>query len=222
MKYLAQKYLAPAVLLIAIFGVYGLVDPQPALAGTPQDICSELKVVFFDLGDTLLEVDSGSGLLVLRAGAAETVAALQARNIRLGIITNVPSDWTIEDLEAAMATPEFLDEFEVVILSSEAPAPKPDPAIFLYSQAQLSNPPATYRAAFVTETLGHIANSENNPTVGARAVGMVGIHLSDGAPSPLTDYTLASNDLMGVVTVVESHGGPLFCDGFESGTLDAW
>lgn len=190
--------------------------------GPPQSVCSDLKVVFFDLGDTLVEQDSGSGLFVLRAGAAEIVAQLQTLGIRIGIITNVPADWTLDDLRAVMAEPEFLDEFEVVVLSSEAPAPKPDPAIYLHSQAQLTNPPQTYQAAFVTETLGHIADSADNPTVGARSVGMVGIHLSDGAPSPLTDYTLASNDLAGIVSILESHGSPVFCDGFESGDLSGW
>lgn len=198
------------------------VAPHPLVAGSPQDICSEIKVVFFDLGDTLIEQDSGSGLFVLRPGAAEIVAQLQARNIRLGVITNVPADWTIEDLEALMATPEFLDEFEVVILSSEAPAAKPDPAIFLHSQAQLPDPPAIYRSVFVTETLGHIADAETNPTEGARASGMVGIHLSDGAASPLSDYTIATDDLAAIVGIVESHGQPLFCNGFESGDTSGW
>ncbi len=208
------------VLLFSVYVLAGLAASSPVSAGPSQDICSEIKVVFFDLGDTLVEQDSGSGLFVVRAGAAETVAALQSRGIRLGIITNVPSDWTIEDLEALMADPTFLDNFEVVVLSSEAPAPKPDPAIYLHGQMLLANPPATYRLAFVTETLGHIANSEANPSLGARAVGMVGIHLSDASPSPLTDYTIASDDLLAIVPIVEAHGDPISCEGFESGTLE--
>ena len=53
-------------------------------------------------------------------GAAETITELQGMGVRLGIITNVPAGWDIDDLRAILAEPEFLDEFEVVILSSEA------------------------------------------------------------------------------------------------------
>lgn len=214
-----MRALAASVLFLSVFVLSSLIAPSPVHAGPPQDICSEIKVVFFDLGDTLVEMDSGSGLFVVRAGAAETVAALRSRGLRLGIITNVPSDWTIEDLEAVMADPSFLDDFEVVALSSEAPAPKPDPAIYLYSQMLLTEAPATYRIAFVTETLGHIADSELDPSLGARAVGMVGIHLSDTSPSPLTDYTIAGDDLLAIVPIVEAHGAPISCQGFEAGEL---
>lgn len=202
--------------------VLAMLAPSVAVAGAPQSVCSHLDVVFFDLGDTLVELDGSSGLFVLRAGAADVVAQLQGLGIRLGIITNVPSDWTREDLEAVMAEPEFLDEFEVVILSSQAPAAKPDPAIYLFSQSQLTQPPVINRSAFVTETLDHIADSELAPTLGARSVGMVGIHLSDVAPDPRTDYTIAGDDLAAIIPILESHRGPLFCDGFESGDTGGW
>ena len=130
-----------------------------------------INAVFFDLGDTLVE-DPGTGLFVLRAGAGETIASLQGLGVPVGIITNVPAGWDRSDLEAILEEPEFLDEFDVLVLSSEAPAPKPSPLIYSYAHEQLSAPaPAITETAFVGETLSEIADSEINPTLGARAVG---------------------------------------------------
>ncbi len=120
-----------------------------------------------------------------------------------------------------MATPNFLDEFEVVLLSSEASSPpKPDPAIYLEAHGLLTSPPPIDRSAFVTETLAHIANAEDNPTLGSRAAGMMGIHLSSAAPSPLTEYTVHPDQLGDIVPIVELRW--VFCDGFESGDVSGW
>ncbi len=188
--------LCAAVLAMAMW------TPVPSQAGTP---CVE--AVFFDLGNTLIE-DNGSGTFELRVGAAQTVSDLQDAGIRLGIITNVPGSWDIDDLRAIMAEPEFLDEFEVVILSSEAPASKPNPAIYIFAHEALAAPrPPITSAAFVGETLSEIANAEVDPTLGARSVGMIGIHLSDAPPSPLTDYTIPTDDLGQVVSIVDETCG---------------
>lgn len=162
-----------------------------------------LQAVFFDLGDTLVE-NPGTGIFVLLPGAQETVDELQERGVRLGIITNVPGGWDIDDLRAILEEPEFLDEFEVVILSSQAPAPKPNPAIYTFAHGSLAEPrPPITSTAFVGETLGEIGNHATNPTQGARAVGMVGIHLSDLPPSPLTDYTIPTDSLHHVTVIVD-------------------
>jgi FMN phosphatase YigB (HAD superfamily) len=180
-----------------------------------------INAVFFDLGDTLVE-DPGTGLFVLRAGASETIASLQGLGVPIGIITNVPAGWDRSDLEAILEEPEFLDEFDVLVLSSEAPAPKPSPLIYSHAHDQLSAPaPPITETAFVGETLSEIADSEINPTSGARAVGMVGIHLSDAAPSPLADFTITTDDLPGVALLV-ANSCPVFQDGFESGDVGAW
>lgn len=200
---------------IGILTVLGLAIPAWAV----EPPCEPVETIFFDLGDTLLEPGSG-GLFVERPGVQTMIDDLQDLGIRLGIITNTPGGWTLADLQAAMANPSFLNEFEVVLLSSEATAPpKPDPAIFLEAHSLLTNAPPLIQTAFVTETLGHIANLESNPTVGSRAAGMVGIHLNSGAPSPLSEYTVHPDQMGDVVTVVESR---VFCDGFESGDTAGW
>ncbi len=198
--------------LLLVFGLF---------AATPGRLVADpIQAVFFDLGDTLVE-DVGGGMFGLRPGAAETVALLQDLGVELGIITNVPEGWTREDLEAILVEPEFLDEFSVLVLSSQAPASKPDPAIYTFAHSLLAVPVPITETAFVGETLGEIANAIDNPTEGCRAVGMVGIHLSDQPPSPLTDYTIPTDDLPQVAMIVAAANG-IFSDGFESGDTTAW
>lgn len=187
----------------------------PAVAGT-----SCLEAVFFDLGDTLVEA-GGGGLFVVRDGVDTTLTALQARGVQLGIITNVPTGWTLANLQAVLEEPALLDEFDVVVLSSQAPASKPNPAIYTFAHGFLPSPVAITATAFVGETLGEIADTEVAPTQGARSVGMVGIHLSDAAPSPLADFTIATNDLPAVVDIVDTTGF-VFADGFELGDTSGW
>lgn len=162
-----------------------------------------IEAVFFDLGDTLVE-NPGSGVFETRDGVPELLAALADREVRVGVITNVPAGWDRGDLEAILADPGLLDAFEVVILSSEAPAPKPDPAIYTFAHAALAGPrPPITATAFVGETLSEIANLEEDPTSGARAVGMIGIHLSDQPPSPLTDFTIPTEAIGQVASIVD-------------------
>ncbi len=209
MQKMRLRFVFASILLLAI----------GSFSATAQAQC--LEAVFFDLGDTLVE-NPGDGIFVLRAGAAETIAELQAFGTQLGVITNVPGGWEIEDLEAILAEPEFLDEFDTVILSSQAPASKPDPAIYTFAHGTLPVPQAAITdTVFVGETLGEIADSEVAPTEGARSVGMIGIHLSDAAPSPLADFTIASDDLPQVVAIVKASCG-VFDDDFETGDTTGW
>jgi ribonucleotide monophosphatase NagD (HAD superfamily) len=179
-----------------------------------------IEAVFFDLGDTLVEA-GGGGLFVVRDGVDETLTELQARGVQLGIITNVPAGWTIANLQAVLEQPELLDEFDVVVLSSQAPASKPNPAIYTFAHNLLPSPVAITATAFVGETLAEIADTEVAPTQGARSVGMVGIHLSNAAPSPLADFTIATNDLQAVVDIVDTTCF-VFADGFELGDTSGW
>lgn len=189
----------------------------PSVSAQPPEC---LQAVFFDLGDTLVEAGPG-GLFYVRAGAQETVDALQAAAIQVGVITNVPAGWDREDLEALLDDPGFLDEFDVLVLSSQAPAPKPNPLIYTFAHGQLPIPVPIEASAFVGETIGEIGNHATAPTAGARAVGMVGIHLGDpGMPSLFTDFTIDPDDLLEVVDIVAP--GCVFRDGLETGDATRW
>ncbi len=190
----------------------------PIFSGAADAAC--IDAVFFDLGDTLVEAGSG-GLFVVKPGARQTVDALHALGKQVGVITNVPSGWTRADLDALMAEPSFLDEFDVLVLSSQAPATKPNPLIYAYAHGLLPRPVPIGQTAFVGELLSEIANSQVNPTSGARAAGMIGIHLSSGAPSPLADYTVAPDSLPAIAGLVENLC-VIFRHGFETGVASRW
>ncbi len=150
--------------------------------------CPPLEAMFFDLGETLV-AEGADGLFAPMPATEQLLIDLGERQMPLGVITNVPDDWTREDLDGLLLDPTILEPFEVVFLSSEASAPKPDPAIFTEAVALLSTPTEIGQTAFVTESLDHIANKKK-PTEGARAAGMLGVHLSSDEPSELADYTL--------------------------------
>lgn len=190
----------------------------PFLSTAANAVC--IEAVLFDLGDTLVQAGAG-GLFVVKPGAQQTVDELQALGKQVGVITNVPAGWTRDDLEAVMADPAFLDEFDVLVLSSQAPAAKPNPLIYTHAHGLLPTPVPIGQTAFVGELLSEIANSQTNPTSGARATGMIGIHLSSGAPSPLADYTIAPDALPDIVYLVEGLCA-FFADGFETGATGQW
>lgn len=160
---------------------------------SPMVVDAGLEMVFFDLGDTLVNVPDLDGPWPSLPGAEALVANLKAAGIRVGIISNSPAGWDLDDVRDRMANPLFFDEFELVILSSLEGVSKPDPVIFENSLAALSPGLPASHVAFVTETLGHLGDDADTPTVGARAVGMVGIHLSPGAPNPQADHTVATH-----------------------------
>lgn len=191
-----------------------------ALAGgAPARGADCLRAIFFDLGDTLVNTTGGTPYPLFPTAQA-TIDALQTRGLTLGLITNVPAGWDRADLEALLLQPTFLDEFDILVLSSEAPAPKPNPAIYTHAYDQLALPrPVVAATAFVGETIGEIANAIENPNLGARAIGMTGIHLSNAPPNPFADVTIAA---LADVLAVESAPCSFLIDGFESADASAW
>jgi FMN phosphatase YigB (HAD superfamily) len=161
--------------------------------------CDSVQAVFFDLGETLVTRPPGAALFVEVPGATALLDELDRARVPVGIITNVPAGFTLDDLRALLADPSLLDRFDVVQLSSEASAPKPAPSIYLEAHAALAGAPPIERTAFVTEELSGIADRADDPTLGARAAGMVGVFLST-TPSPLADHTIAPSALPSLAT----------------------
>jgi hypothetical protein len=135
-----------------------------ALLGLPMALAPAaatqcLQAIFFDLGNTLVDQSVPSPYPLFPTAQA-AIDGLQAAGLEVGIITNVPAGWTRDDLETLLLEPQFLDEFDVLVLSSQAPAAKPNPAIYSYAHGLLPAPlPAIGATAFVGETLSEIANS---------------------------------------------------------------
>lgn len=161
--------------------------------------CTPVRAVFFDLGETLVTARS-DGLFETIPEAATLLAALGERDLSLGVITNVPRGYDLQDLRDLLVDPTLLDGFDVVLLSSEAESPpKPDPAIYAEAVNLLSDPPPIAQTAFVTEELADLSDGDP-PTEGAQAAGMIGVHVSDEPPSPLADLTVASEELPSIAT----------------------
>lgn len=197
------------------------VDPDICGGGGVDNVCGHpcvaVGAIFFDLGDTLVESDGGD-LFVERPGAAAMVAELKGLGMRVGLITNTPPDFTRQDLEDLLVNPDLLDEFEVVLLSSEAASPpKPSPEIFIEAHGLLIDAPPIDEVAFVTENLAEVADQAQAPTQGARAAGMLGVYLSAAPASPLADYTIAPDQLDMLVSLAETE----WLDCVRSGSEDA-
>ena len=84
-------------------------------------------VIFFDLGNTLLDSSAGTPSPLFE-DARSTIELLKSLAVRLGIITNFPG--SLDDLKQLMEDPGFLDEFEVVVLSSDVGVEEPAPGIY--------------------------------------------------------------------------------------------
>ena len=161
--------------------------------------CTPLGAMFFDLGETLV-VERSDGLFEPAEGAEELLGALRAQGLPIGVITNVPRGYDLDDLKALLSDPSILEYFDVVLLSSQASAgPKPDPDIFREAVAALASPPPIEQTAFVTEELEDLSDGDP-PTEGAMAAGMIGVHVSDESPSPLVDYTVSPGELPSLAT----------------------
>jgi len=166
---------------------------------SPMVVESEIEAVFFDLGNTLAFRPTPTSDFVWFPDAMATVADLKARGVRVGIITNTPAGWTRSDLEAILDDPSFLDEFEVILLSSEAPCSKPCLGIYEHALSLLPNPPPKFHVAFVTEEIDHITNASGT---GAQGAGWRGI-LKSTTPSPDAEFNITNlSEIPGIVDAV--------------------
>lgn len=176
----------PGAMILFFLACAGPAESPAASVDTTS--CTPLSALFFDLGSTLV-YEGEDGLYAASLEATSLLDALAERDLALGVITNVPAGWERSELEALLVDPTLLDRFSVVMLSSQATQPKPDPIIFTEAIALLADPPEVARTAFVTEEADHLADADP-PTQGAQAAGMIGVHLAVEG-SELADHTLA-------------------------------
>lgn len=148
-----------------------------------------LKVIFFDLGDTLVHPTTSSPTGVRFdwvPGAANLIDQLQQIDIRLGVLSNTG---TMSRTQLFQMLPhdfpfELFDE-NLILLSSEVGWEKPDPRIFrlAVNRAQKdSNPEIAMQidpqeCLFVGESLKEV--------ITAQQVGMMGTRVQTGAQSDL-------------------------------------
>jgi FMN phosphatase YigB (HAD superfamily) len=137
-----------------------------------------LKVIFFDLGDTLVQGK------VWVPGAKNLLAELSGKGIRLGVISNT-ADLARPDI-LKLLPPDFdlsLFKSKLTLFSSEVHVEKPDPAIFQLAIKRAAVPPG--EALFCTE---------NQPdALAAQRAGMRTARVSK--PSPALDIADLIKDL---------------------------
>lgn len=120
-----------------------------------------LEVVFFDVRDTLGEVDRPGHLVLYKPSTEKLLEAMQnVVGVRLGVITNLPEGVTAEDgrkmLEEAGITP-YLDK-NGLIINHEAGASKPSLKIYQYAAQRLGVAPE--QCMFVSENLIEVIGAE--------------------------------------------------------------
>ncbi|MEU2157619.1 hypothetical protein ABZ532_21845 [Streptomyces sp. NPDC019396] len=91
----------------------GGAEPLPrtvnaAHTGTGSGRDGRCVVVYFDLGETLVHTAEDKSIRYM-PGAATYLRALRARDIPLGLITNVPSSWGASDAERAAELKRVID-----------------------------------------------------------------------------------------------------------------
>lgn len=146
-----------------------------------------IRVVFFDLGDTLVRKVAVSPAGVQFAwipGARELIARLRAAGARIGLISNT-ADLTRTRLLQLLPSDFSFDLFDekLVLLSSETDIAKPDPRVFrLAVQRALNLSDLSFKlridppeCLFVGEDL--------KETLTVQQVGMIGVRVNVG-PQP--------------------------------------
>lgn len=98
-----------------------------------------------------------------------TLAALEQRGLRLGVISN----WDVR-LRPLLTMLDLAKYFEVIVISCEAGHAKPDREIFEQAQKSFSLSPAE---------LFHVGDSLEADVLGARAVGFGAVRIARGQPA---------------------------------------
>lgn len=129
-------------------------------------ITSAIKVVFFDIGNTLIANRAWM------PQAKETIALLKKAGVRVGLISNT-GDLDREELRKLLPADFDFEDFEseLVLLSSEVSMEKPDLPIFLFAVQHAGVSP--WETCFVAETVSE--------TLGAQAAGMRAVRICDSA-----------------------------------------
>jgi FMN phosphatase YigB (HAD superfamily) len=103
-----------------------------------------IQAIFFDIGDTLGHRDA-AGQFHVFAGTLQLLAAMKSTlGLRLGVITNLPQGMTTAEIRQILSDAgilSFLDP-QGVVTSADAPAAKPDKAIYQFAAGRIHLPEA--------------------------------------------------------------------------------
>lgn len=142
-----------------------------------------------EIAERVLELDTDPSMYAFFPETEETLRALRARGLKLGIISN--HEWELPEMIEAMGIVPLLDG---IVTSARAGYRKPHPAIFAIALEQLRLDPAT--------TL-YVGDEVRADIVGARRAGLdAALIVRDGvAPPEDADYPVIT-DLRQLLTLV--------------------
>jgi len=119
-----------------------------------------IRAIFFDIGGTLGTVDLSSKTLTPFADVVNLIeTAHQIFRVPIGLITNIPGDWTTADVKSMLAHAGLLEIFAPagIITSRDAGVAKPDVHIYQFAATQLGV--LTSECLFVDDAAENVAGA---------------------------------------------------------------
>jgi len=119
-----------------------------------------IRAIFFDIGGTLGTVDLSSKTLTPFADVVNLIkTARQIFHVPIGLITNIPDDWTTADVKSMLSKAGLLGLFAPagIITSRDAGASKPDVHVYQFAATQLGV--LTSECLFVDDTAENVAGA---------------------------------------------------------------
>lgn len=162
------------------------------------------RVIFFDLGDTLVFANS-AGRLECFPDALDALQILQQRGYRLGLLSNQPAGATVAQVQALLQNLGLASYIEgsLITISTEIPGNvgKPNRPIFDLALQKAGHAAPSDRSIFVAETSSHVAAARG---FGWRAI----LKRNTGACQPGDgDCVVGLSGLLHVLPVLASLAG---------------
>ena len=172
-----------------MIGAVLMVASTMVLGSTPDTTVSPVSVIYFDLGNTLVERGADGPRRVWISGAPQVLERLHDAGFRLGVLSNTgPLTWdeVLTKILPADFDPSLFDP-KLIVVSSAVGVEKPDASIFQVAIARTGL--AAGEVLFVTETMSHV--------LAAQASGMRALWVGQGALTQMADDLIAATRTTG-------------------------
>jgi putative hydrolase of the HAD superfamily len=175
-----------------------------------QQVSHKIRAVFFDSGDTI--VDEGTEIkdpygvtqtASLIPGAADALRAVKALGYPMALVADGPPGTFYNTLGSR----GLLDLFDVLAISDQIGAEKPDPRIFRFALDGLKIAPPDYGRVVM------VGNNLSRDVKGANQLGLISVWLDWAPRRPKIPADLSEqprctiknpSDLLGLLSILES------------------
>jgi FMN phosphatase YigB (HAD superfamily) len=121
-----------------------------------------IEVVFFDVGNTLAARTPDGVLNVFQPGTPMLLRAMgSVLGLRLGVISNLPRNLTVDEFRHLLSQAELLSYFDPkgIVTNHEAGADKPDSRIYRFAAKQMGT--ATSNCLYVGEDEAEVTGAQS-------------------------------------------------------------